>query len=112
MLIFNIFKLRKLYKEARENPGKVAGEELSGALLGLAIVPTILLGAVLLIFFILGFTTFVFGYGPFVLAKVLFYILLPVYFLVLLILWRIVRRMRRYAETLTNNTIDSFGGRS
>lgn len=108
MLIFNLFKIRKLYKEARENPGKVAGEEFFGALTGIVLLPAIIFGAVLALFFVLGFTTLVFGYGPFMLAKVLFYILLPLYLLTIFIIWRIARRMRRHMETFTNNTIETF----
>lgn len=111
MLIFNIFKIRRLYKEAKENPGKVAGEELSGTLMRLVLIPAIIFGAILALFFMLGFTTLLFGYGPFTLAKILFYISLPIYLLTLFIVWRVARRLQRHTETLANSAIDSLKNR-
>ena len=108
MLIFNIFKIRKLYKEAKENPGKVAGEELSGALTGLIAVPAIVFGRLFAFLFVFGFTSLVFGYGPFTAAKILFYILLPVFLIVFFSMRFIVRRMKKRAEILTNRAMEKF----
>jgi len=104
MLIFNIWKIRKLYKEAKENPGKVAGEELVGAMMGVVLLPVIIFGLVLALLFVLGFTPLI--YKSFLMAKILFYILLPIYLLVLLFAWRILKRIKREAESLTNGAVD------
>ncbi len=106
MLILNAWKIRKLYKEAKENPGKVAGEELRGALAGLVFLPAIMLGAVLAVLFVFGFTPLAFG--PSLIARGLFYILAPLYLLALFIISRVVRRLKQHAGTLTNDTMKTF----
>ena len=100
-LYFNIFKIRKLYKEAKENPGKVAGEELSGALTGLIAEPAIVFLGTLPCVFVccVGFTVArVWVRSVYTAAKILFYILLPIFLIVFLGMRFIVRRMKKRAE--------------
>ncbi len=98
MLIFNIFKIRKLYKEAKENPGKAVAGELSGALAGAAFLPAVVFGALLVAVFILGFTSVI--YKPLLIARVLFYILLPVYLAAFFVTWRVIRRIKSKAASM------------
>ena len=53
---FKILQIRKMVKEARENPSKLAGEQVREALWGLLIVPIVVGVLVLGLFFIMGYT--------------------------------------------------------
>lgn len=53
---FKILQIRKMVKDARENPSKLAGEQVGEALWGLLIVPMIFGIIVLGLFFIMGYT--------------------------------------------------------
>jgi len=103
MLIFNIFKARKLYKDVKENPGKAVAGELSGLMLGLVLVPVIVVGAILALLFVFGFTSLM--WGPFIIAKILFYIFSPVYLIVVFFVWRTLKKTRVKTESLTNSIV-------
>jgi len=104
MIIFNIFKIRKLIKEAKENPGKVASEELSGALVGMVFVPIVIFSVILILLFIFGFTNLFFGAS--LIAKILFYIILVLYIILILLVRSILRKIKKHTESVTNNTVD------
>ena len=53
---FKILQIRKMVKEARENPSKLAGEQVREMLWGLLIVPIVVGVLVLGLFFIMGYT--------------------------------------------------------
>jgi len=101
MLIFDIFKTRKLYKEVKENPGKVVAGQLSGLMLGLVLVPVVLVGLILVLLFTLGFTSLIFK--PFIIAKVLFYIFCPIYLVVVFFVWRTMKQIKNQTESFTND---------
>lgn len=61
MLILKIFKLNKLYKEFRTNPSQTTANELKDMAKEIAIVPFVIFGAILILFFILGFTNLIFN---------------------------------------------------
>jgi len=63
--LFRIFKLRKLVREIRENPGRLAGEEARGVIVGFLIFPAIGTLAWLGLFFVLGFTNVLGDPSPF-----------------------------------------------
>lgn len=109
MPIFKIFRARRLYRDIKENPGKVAADGAAGVVQGLVLVPVIIFGTVLALLFVLGFTKLFLGYGDFLIAQLLFSILLPVYLIVLLVTWLGVRKMRKKTESFTNETIQKTG---
>ena len=94
-MIFKVFKIRKMIREAKENPGKFTAGEIRDFLLGSLIVPFILIIALLAVFFILGFTS-LFFIGPFLFFKIIFFvsflIFIPILFL-LFAFWHILRRI-------------------
>lgn len=85
-MIFRVFKLYRNVKEGTKNPTGFAHDEALGLLRG-AILPLTIIGAILVVlFFLLGYTTFWFGPSGF--FKVLSIIMSIVW-----VLWYIVTRI-------------------
>jgi len=103
MLIFDIFKTRKLYKEVKENPGKVVAGQLSGLMFGLVLVPVIVVGVILALLFVLGFTSLILG--PFIIAKILFYIFAPLYLIIVFFVWRTMKTIKNQTESFANDSV-------
>lgn len=100
-MLFRFLKVKKAIKEARQNPGGFAGGEVVDVLLGLLWIPIILALAVLVLFFLLGFTT-VLG-GPFGLFKVLFILAV----IIALVLFSIIRPIIRLVRRGTKRAVDT-----
>ncbi len=79
MILFKIFKFRKLYKEFKEDPAKASGAELVDMLREIILIPKIIALVILVIFFILGFTSLL--SGPMLFFKILFWFFLFLYFI-------------------------------
>lgn len=60
MFLFKIFKLRKLYKEFKQNPNETIAGQITDIAKEVAVIPFVILGLVLVVFFILGFTSILF----------------------------------------------------
>ncbi len=61
MIIFKVFKLRKLYKDFKANPTQATANEVTDMAKELAVLPFVIFGLFLVLFFILGFTNLVLG---------------------------------------------------
>lgn len=104
---FKIFKIRKLVKEARENPGKLAGEEIRGVLWGLFIIPIVIAILGLVLFFLVGYTQVLgFQIGFF---KFLFWLALFVGLTIFTVLRRIVRAVGTKAQVGTSHVVEVVG---
>lgn len=87
-----------MVREGKEDPGKLAGGEVGDLILGLAILPGIVTLTVLVLLFLLSFTT-VLG-GPFGLAKFFFWVILfgsVILGYTIVTLTRLARRMTKRA---------------
>ncbi len=60
-MLFRFLKIRKMIQEARQDPGKLAGDETKDMILGILILPAIGIFLWLALMFILGFTTLLGG---------------------------------------------------
>lgn len=100
-MLFKIFTIRKMVKDAQENPGEFAGGEIQDFLIGMLIVPVLIVVLLIGFFFIVGFTTVV-G-GPFMIGKIFFYILLISGTLTSIVLWKIIA----FAKRITKKTVDT-----
>jgi hypothetical protein len=102
-MLFKIFTIRKMMRDAKENPGQFAGGEIQDLLVGMFIVP-ILIGILLLaLFFILGFTS-VLG-GPFMIGRIFFYLFLIGGGTTSFILWKIIKFTKQITKKAVDDTI-------
>lgn len=99
-MIFQIFKIRKMVREGTENPGKFAGGQASDLLVGLFIIPLIISIFVLVLLFLLSYTS-VLG-GPFGLAKFFFYIVL----FGTITFCSLIYKLSKLAKVTTNKVVD------
>ena len=99
-MIFQILKVRKMVKEGSENPGNFAGGQVADLLTGLFVVPIVIGVGVLILLFILSFTTLL-G-GPFGLAKFFFFVVL----FGILSLGSFVWKLSKLAKRMTHKTVD------
>jgi len=100
-MILQIFKIRKMTNEAKENPGKFAGGQVGELFIGMLIMPSLLTLFLLVSFFILGYTTLL-G-GPFGFFKILF--IFSVF--VILCLLYFLRKIYKMIKTVTKDVVDS-----
>ncbi len=106
MFIFQVFKIQKLIREGKENPSKLAGEETGDIIKGIFILPLILVGTSALVSFLLGYTTVIFGLGPFGFFKFLFWVLVIIKIGLYVLMRKIARVSRTITEKTTHNIID------
>lgn len=102
-MIFQILKIRKMVREGKEDPGKLAGGEVGDFIIGAAILPGIVTVGVLVLLFILSYTTLL-G-GPFGLAKFFFWVILFGTVILFYTLATIIRLARRLAKRAVDNTV-------
>ena len=102
-MIFRILEIRKMAKEATEDPGKFAGSQAGGWFVGMLIVPSLFVLFFLSIFFIFGFTTFL-G-GPYLFFKLLFFFSILIILCVVLFLIKIYKIIKALTKTAVDNTI-------
>jgi hypothetical protein len=102
-MILKIFKIRSTVKELKEDPGKFAGEEAGGLVLGMFIIPFISGILFLGLLFILGFTEIL--WGPFGFFKFLFFLFLFPSILVFFILLRSYKLIRQSTKKVVDSTL-------
>jgi len=102
-MIFRVLKVHKLAKEAKDNPGQFAGEEIGGMLKGLFIMPFIAALLLLALLFVFGFTTWL-G-GPFGFFKFLFFFSLIGVGTFFFTLRKAYMAMKRATRNTVNKTI-------
>jgi len=106
MIIFKIFHIKKLVKEARENPSGLAGDEVSDVLWGIVLVPLIIAIIGIILFFIIGYTNlFGFQFGFF---KFLFWLSLIVSFIIFSIIRRIVKSVSKSTVIHTKSVLKTI----
>ncbi len=104
---FKILKIRKTIKEARENPGALAGQEIRGVLWGLFVIPIIICALVVVLFFLIGYTEVLgFSWGFF---KVLFWISLFVSLAIFSVVKKIIKTVGRGATVATKKVVEVVG---
>ncbi len=106
MILFKIFHIKKILKEARQNPSRLAGDEVKDALWGIVMIPLVIgiLGVTL--FFILGYTHLLgFQWGFF---KFLFWLSLIVSYIIFSIVRRIVRTVSGQASIRTKSVLKTL----
>ncbi len=103
MFLFKIFQLKKTLREVRENPSAFAGGQMREFLWGVFILPLLIVGGILILFFIMGYTdVFGFHYGIF---KILFWITIVVAGIFLLMLRLSIRLLGKKTVGYTEKTI-------
>ena len=100
-MIFKVFKIKNMAKEAKENPGKFAGGQVGELFLGMLIIPSLLAVFFLVSFFILGYTSLL-G-GPFGFFKVLF--IFSVF--CILCLGYFLRKIYKMIKVVTKDVVES-----
>ena len=107
---FKIFKIRKLVKDARENPSALAGEQVREVLWGIFIIPIIVCFLVVALFFFIGYTDILgFQIGFF---KFLFWVSLVVGFTIFSVIRKIIKSVGRGASIGAKKVIDTVGQES
>jgi hypothetical protein len=99
-MIFQIFKIRSMARDAKTDPGGFVGGGVADAFVGMLITPLIVAIGVLVLLFLLSFTT-VLG-GPFGLAKFFFFVVLFGTYM----LFSIIRKLSRVAKKVTKQAVD------
>lgn len=106
MIIFKIFHIKNLIKEARANPGAVAGSEVRDVLWGIVLIPIVIATLGIILFFLIGYThIFGFQLGFF---KFLFWLSLIVSFVIFSVIRRIVKSVGRSATIHTKNVVKAL----
>jgi hypothetical protein len=100
-MILQIFKIRNMAKEAKENPGSFAGSQVGEMFMGILIVPALLALFFTALFFVLGYTTLL-G-GPFGFFKILF--IFSVF--CILCLSYFLRKIYKMIKVVTKDVVDS-----
>ena len=103
MLIFQIFKWKKFYREFRENPSKASTQELVQFLVEIIILPFIIAGAIIVFVFIIGFTDLIWPAMSW--ARTVFYILLPIFLLLLYIAKFILNKVKKSARRIGDDIV-------
>lgn len=102
---FKILQIRKMVKEAKENPSKLAGEQVREALWGLLILPIISGVVILGLFFIMGYThLFGFTLGIF---RFLFWLGLIPSLLTFLMFRKLIVSASRMSASQTKRVVDA-----
>lgn len=102
-MILKVLKIRKTMKELKEDPSKLAGEEVGGFFIGMILGPALIPFLILILLFILGFTGLI-G-GPFGLFKFLFFLFLIPSIGVFLILFKAYKIIKGGAKKAVDNTL-------
>ncbi len=100
MLIFQLFKTKKMIQELRANPGAFGAGEVRDMLIGLILGPVIVAGIGLILFFILGCTD-LFGH-----AMGFFRVLFWISLFISVAIFMIIRKIILFAMRLTKKTTD------
>lgn len=95
--------MRKTVREVRDDTGGFVADEVVGLLKGFLIIPVVIVGIALALFFILGFTTLL-G-GPMGFFKVLFILGAFVSITIGAVVYPLVRFAKRSARRITRSTI-------
>lgn len=106
MILFEIFHINKIVKGIKENPGKLAGEEISDVLWGIVIIPLIIGGLGIILFFILGYTN-LFGFH-FWFFKFLFWMSLIIGIIIFSIIRKIFQSVSKKTMIHTESVIKTF----
>ncbi len=102
-MLFKILKIRKMVREGTENPSGFAGEQAGELLWGFLAIPIIIAVAVLILLSIFSFTH-VWG-GPFLLAKIFFWIILCGTCLFIYIVRKGISAVKKMTTKATDETI-------
>ena len=106
MMIFRVLQIRKMAKEAKENPSKFASGQAGDMFFDLLIMPSILAFSSLVVLFILGFTNFPsFLGGPYFFFKLLFFLLLAGVLFAIYFLHKIYKLVKSVTKNVVENTI-------
>ncbi len=73
---FKILHIRKMIKEGRENPSRLAGEQTAEMMWGIVLVPIIICVLLLILFFIMGYTH-LFGFSSGFFRFLFWFFLIP-----------------------------------
>lgn len=102
-MIFKILKIRQMVKEGTENPSEFAGGQASDFIVGLLIAPLVIAIAVLVLLFILSYTTLL-G-GPFGFAKFFFYVVLFGALAFGSLVWKLSKLTKQMTRSAVDKTI-------
>lgn len=106
MILFKILHIKKLVKEARENPSALAGNEVGDALWGIVLIPLIIGIIGIILFFIMGYTSlFGFQFGFF---KFLFWLSLIIGFIIFSIIRRLVKSVSKSTIIHTKSVLKTI----
>jgi hypothetical protein len=106
MIIFKIFHIKRIIQEARENPSKLAGNEVGDILWDIVLIPIIIGIAGILLFFIVGYTNwFGFHLGIF---KFLFWLSLIVGVVIFSVIRQIVKSISKTTTIHTKSVIKTL----
>ncbi len=106
MFIFQIFKIKKIIREGKENPSKFAGEEMGDIVKGIFIIPLILVGTSALVSLLLGYTTVIFGLGPFGFFKFTFWFFVIIEIIIYILMRKITRMIQNKGEQTAHAILD------
>lgn len=101
MLILKIFKIKRIIREAKENPSALAGDETADLVQDIFIIPIISLVVSSIITYLLGYTDVIFNLGPFGFFKFLFWILI----LITIFVFILFKTIRKAVKNITERTI-------
>lgn len=99
--------MRKMVREARQNPGAFAGEEAGGMVQGVFVVPLIFVAGLCALFFILGFTSLILK--PYLFFKIFFWITLAGLGVGVLAMRMTVRAIKKVTAHTTRAMMDAAG---
>ncbi len=105
-MIFQIFHIGSMVKEAKDNPGNFAGGQAIDVILGILILPALIILAGLTLLFFVAFTGFL-G-GPYLFFKILFFIGLGISIIGGLVLYKVISSLKKTTKNVVNKTIENI----
>ncbi|HVY35942.1 MAG TPA: hypothetical protein VG982_01540 [Candidatus Paceibacterota bacterium] len=103
-MLFQLLRLRKNIREARENPGKFAGSQAAGLATSIVIIPLLIAVLWLALLFLFGFTH-VLG-GPFGFFRFLFVFTLIIMVPIIVFLAKTIRVIRSSVRGTVNKVTE------
>ena len=105
-MLFQIFQVRGMVKDAKENPGNFAGAQARDVILGIVILPLVIVVLGLVFLFVLAFTKF-FG-GPYLFFKIIFFIGLFASLGIGFIIYKLTSVLRSTTKKVVNKTAENI----
>ena len=105
-MIFQIFHIKRIINDAKENPSGLAGNEAKDVLWGIVLIPLIIAILGIILFFIIGYTHLLgFQFGFF---KFLFWLSLIVGYIIFSVIRRIIKSVSKSTTIHTKSVLKTF----